>query len=192
MNILESKKSLYDTKVHKKMDNIESSHVLPGKIIYNDPNLKTNKSDEATPISILLNNIENNFMLDSLNDQVKYNSRTEIETKIKEIESYNIKPELNTKKHCNEIYFMKTLENAINHFEKSTMIQLNTNYNYINTVTTNSTGERHEDGILEYELLKNQYNLLLNKYNELQLTNKQLMNDYAVIRSNYEELKVVN
>ena len=170
----------------KKFDYDESSNPLP--------------ISEATPGSICTNNLEDNFMLDSLNDQHIIVQKTTITNKTKDIANKN---ELNNDKKLKESNFMNVLETAINHFEKDNSTEdkkegiyfkrsPSFSYNNSNITTTNSTGEKHDETSVEYESLKIQYKFLLNKYNNLQTNNKQLMNNYAVLRSQFQEVKAVS
>lgn len=133
---------------------------------------------------------EEKFVRDSLNDQKKrisvvHNSTfNELKLQIEQDQS-----------------FMKAMQTAINHFEKNANEELqkdskkSTNFSrsiFNNTNTTNTSGEHKKDNTLpESENIKREYTTLLIKYNELKAKNKALMNDYAVIRSQVEELKSV-
>jgi hypothetical protein len=143
---------------------------------------KEDKPSEATPTNICTNLFEEDFMLDSLNDQQNLLHQGSFEIKAKEKNATD----------TNQT-FMNVLETAIDHFEKDNeqkkAAKRSPNFSYSNATTGNSVNDKRTDP--EYELLKDQYNLLLNKYSDLQLNNKQLMNDYAVLRSQYEEIKAV-
>jgi len=144
---------------------------------------KKSKPSEATPTNICSNFFEEDFMLDSLNDQQNFVSRGSFGIKAKDKNTDNT-----------DKTFMNALETAIDHFEKDgeqkKATKRSPSFSYSNATTGNSVNDKRIDP--EYELLKDQYNLLLNKYNDLQLNNKQLMNDYAVLRSQYEEIKAVS
>ena len=67
-------------------------------------------------------------------------------------------------------------------------------YNSSNATTANSAGESKKEGddpAAEHASLRKEYNTLWAKYNELKTTNKTLMNDYAALRSQLEEMKAV-
>jgi len=159
------------------------------------------------------NNFEDKFMLDSLNEQKK-----PPDSQYQQPVTFH-NPDRNNEIHSEmfnnqEPSFMGALQNAIAHFEfeannnkkpasknkqnnssqndqKQTTLS---SYNSSNTTTANSAGDQKKDTeetITEQELLKKEYNTLLIKYNELKVNNKNLMNDYASLRSQLEELKSV-
>lgn len=68
---------------------------------------------------------------------------------------------------------------------------LNSSKGSLSASTSNSTGRKCEEIFAEYELLRRKYAMLLKNYNELQEKNKSLMGDYAVLRSQLEDLKTV-
>lgn len=148
---------------------------------------RSSLTGEATPVNICTSIIEDDFMLDSLNEQQNIPRHTFSVTQ--NVES---KKELQTGESGTT--FMNALETAINHFEKKNpqetkkISKRSPSFSYSTNITT---GNSVNDSSAEYEVLRNQYTLLLNKYNELQLSNKQLMNDYAVLRSQLEEVKAV-
>eukprot|EP00826_Nyctotherus_ovalis_P009183 TRINITY_DN12415_c0_g2_i1.p1 TRINITY_DN12415_c0_g2~~TRINITY_DN12415_c0_g2_i1.p1 ORF type:complete len:177 (+),score=40.17 TRINITY_DN12415_c0_g2_i1:146-676(+) len=140
-----------------------------------DASPKEDKPGEATPVNLCSSILEEDFMLDSLNDQQNFGVKGREESANKE--------------------FMNVLETAIGHFEKDAETKKAKrfpSFSYSNATTGNSLNDKRAEFNTEHEVLKDQYNLLLNKYNDLQLNNKQLMNDYAILRSQYEEVKAVS
>ena len=188
---------------------------------------RSSLAGEGTPITICPRILEDNFMLDSLNDQRNMASQPPTDTKEhrvqqkvdtkhkeeKENEDFDLAEEKGDSGDSN--LFMSALQTAISHFEKdvaapkekkaepkkSTLGDRHkqsptSSYNSSNTTAANSIGEplalRHEDIMAEHDSLKRQYNTLMAKYNELKAGNKGLMNDYAVLRSQFEESKAVS
>jgi len=197
---------------------VQSPNVAEDKPIESpEPNRRSSLAAEGTPATVCQRILEDNFMLDSLNEQrvsrpLVANKETKHLTKAVEIskeEKENEGLEMAQEKSDN---FMNVIQTAITHFEKAPFTVANSrkpdvkkgldlrkqspsvSYNSSNTTTANSMGEpansigsKNDD----YELLKKQHNALLAKYNELKSSNKGLMNDYAVLRSQLEEMKAV-
>ncbi len=154
---------------------------------------------------------EDDFMLDSLNDQKAH----------QQIGKDNDVASTKEAPRDSESNFMSALQDAISHFEgpfslvtshytaplastikrqdgtkKRTAHKESPSFSYNSSSATaaNSTGEvRRPEGELqtENESLKHEYNALMARYCELKSSNKVLMNDYAVLRSQLEELKAV-
>jgi len=144
-------------------------------------------SSEATPITVCKQSVEENFMFDSLDNQLHDApvANTEEKTELEDVGAE----------------FMKALQSAIYHFEKPVMIpkEVKSSMNksrpgngqsptLSNFTTSNSFNER-EDSI---ESLRKQYNEILAKYNCLKVSSKTLIKDFAILRSQYEEVNAVN
>ena len=172
--------------------------------------------------------LEDNFMLDSLNEQrnadshlskpsADFRSRPRNESALvaSSLQLSKIK-ETSERSGETDHKFMNVLQTAISHFEKETQPQKDTksnkevkklmvhhmpahkhsptsSYNSSNTTTANSTGEpkNEEESGADVHNIKREYSTLMVKYNELKASNKGLMNDYAVLRSQFEEMKAV-
>ena len=170
---------------------------------------------EKTPVNIYplqesKRTLEDNFMLDSLNDQKNADLQVHSESKIQNPAAPTTRlltPAEQERQIVSERSFMNALQNAIEHFgqkseSKSQVKRRVTNqkespisaYNSSSATAANSVGEQRKeftDLLSENELLKREYNALLAKYSELKGSNKNLMNDYAVLRSQLEEMKAV-
>ncbi len=172
---------------------------------------------------------EDNFMLDSLNDQKTVTPGTAFHCREKSagpprgVHS-SVPMPLSQAKECLDVSqtrdkadgnrFMDILATAIAHFEdqprETKMLRKEvrklppnptgercskhsptSSYNSSNITTANSTGEQRSEDEAELPHTKKEYCSLLAKYNELKGNNKSLMNDYAVLRSKFEEMKAV-
>ena len=130
----------------------------------------------AEPASICERISEDNFMLDSLNDHPAFTSHDSVLARAKQIKNESEISNSYINESNNEDEFMNALAVAINHFEKDEEIEskkLPTQITNCNTTTTNS--EKHDDKNFDYELMKMQHNFLQLKYDELQSSNKKLM-----------------
>jgi hypothetical protein len=142
-------------------------------------------SSEATPITVCKQITEENFMFDSLDNQ----------------EDYPVITNGGEEKGGLESEFMRALQSAIHHFEKPMMVprEVKSSMNksragngqsptLSNFTTSNSFNEREDST----EALKKQYNELLTKYNSLKTSSKTLIKDFAILRSQYEEVNAVS
>ncbi len=205
---------------------------------------RSSLANEGSPVTVCPPRIlEDNFMLDSLNEQRNFQSRPTTEstkplgaakstaaaTLAKEEKENSGHEIVCEKPAASSNLFMNALQTAISHFEKESLATApaavskekkaaevkkppnasgldrhkqspSSSYNSSNTTTANSIGggeplllKQHEEvSSTEHDTLKRQYNTLSAKYNELKMSNKSLMNDYAVLRSQYEEIKAVS
>lgn len=155
-------------------------------------NRRSSLGPEATPMMICSHVMDDEFMVDSLNTQGNTIERITVEQNPGNKENEH----LNTigEESVIEGNFMNALQTAISHFEDSNVGPKEKNKQMTdlsNITTNNSMVEKCEEYALENETLKKQYNTLLAKYNEMKTSNKKLMSDYAILRSQLEESKAV-
>lgn len=141
---------------------------------------------EATPITVCRQTKDGDFMFDSLENQESIGSIIGSKDNL-EIDASG---------------FMSALQSAIHHFEKPVVLLKdmkhsvgksraanNQSPSLSNFTTTNSLNGREE--VMDSNSLKKQYNELLAKYNNLKMSSKMLIKDYAILRSQFEEVNAV-
>lgn len=126
------------------------------------------------------NNQENNFLIDSLNERKsiipeRNHNQENIKCKTVGVNKENT--------------FLNALQTAIRHFEKENNInqnkrQLQQKDKKYNVISDKLRGD--------FSKIKKDYCSLQLKYSELKIKNKVLMNDYANLRSQIEEMKAVH
>eukprot|EP00826_Nyctotherus_ovalis_P015675 TRINITY_DN14476_c0_g1_i11.p1 TRINITY_DN14476_c0_g1~~TRINITY_DN14476_c0_g1_i11.p1 ORF type:complete len:228 (+),score=53.94 TRINITY_DN14476_c0_g1_i11:197-880(+) len=144
-------------------------------------------SAEATPITVCRQAVEENFMFDSLDNQENAIAISSSKEGLEQEEERGTE-------------FMQALQSAIYHFEKPVVVlrEAKTAANksragngqsptLSNFTTSNSFNERDEIA----DSLKKLYNELLERYNSLKASSKTLIKDYAILRSQFEEVNAV-
>ena len=157
---------------------------------YQELSHNSNIDSEAIPMTICPQSAEEAFMVDSLNDQgniIDYEKKYQ-----KEDDRLNSIAE----ESVDDSNFIDALQHAINHFEDANTNLKERNYRNkrqspasTNITTSNSVSEEFMN---ENEIIKKLYNTLAVKYNEIKETNKRLMGDCAILRSQLEEEKAVS
>lgn len=144
-------------------------------------------SPEATPITVCRQTVEENFMFDSLDNQDNAIA----------VSSSKEEPEQEEERGTE---FMQALQSAIWHFERPVVVLKEARTGtgksragngqsptLSNFTTSNSFNERDDT----VDSLKKLYNELLGRYNSLKASSKTLVKDYAILRSQFEEVNAV-